>query len=270
MTDSTDLLVLGGSGPIGRAISRAAQDRGVSVVSASRRGPVQVDVEDVASVQTILQETAPRVLVYLVNTSDVSPAQAAADLETVARTGARHGVERILFASSAAVYGDDGERPYPEGARLAGTSDYARSKILSEQALDEFSAASGVSALSLRIFNVFGPGCGASLITRLAVGDRPSLLLTTAFVRDYVHVDDVACAFIDAAALHDFTGVVNIARGVGIDNRQLADAAGPDAFTQQEASSVRSYSVADVSRVRGTLPWQDLADPLDLLREGRS
>lgn len=270
MTAATDLFVLGGSGPIGLAIRRAARDRGVSIVSASRRGPVQVDVEDVASVEAVIEETAPRVLVYLVNASHVSPAQAAADLDAVARIGACHGVARILFASSAAVYGDGGEHPYPEDARLVGTSDYARSKILSEQALETFSTASGVSTLSLRIFNVFGPGCGSSLITRLAVGDRPSLLLTTAFVRDYVHVDDVARAFIDAATLCDFTGAVNIARGVGIDNVQLADAAGPDAFTPQDASSVRSYSVADVSRMRGVLPWDVLADPLELLRAERS
>jgi len=65
------------------------------------------------------------------------------------------GVQRVVNASSAAVYGSQGPEPIREGATLRPASEYARSKLLAEQVVRE--RRGGLDAVSLRYFNVFGP-----------------------------------------------------------------------------------------------------------------
>ena len=64
------------------------------------------------------------------------------------------GVQKIIFASSAAVYGDCEEIPTTEGATLIPQSPYAVSKIVGEELLRR----SEIETCSLRFFNVYGPG----------------------------------------------------------------------------------------------------------------
>lgn len=264
MSDPCDILVLGGTGPIGRALQRAADGR--RVLAVGRREPAGVDVGDASVVERRIAEVNPRALVYLVNDRAASPERAVADLAHVVRVAAGVGVERLIFASSAAVYGDTGVAPYGEDATLAGASEYALTKIGSETEVARAAAEFGISALSLRIFNLFGAACHNSLVNQLAFGPPPRLLVTRGFVRDYVHVDDVAAALFSGIDAADVSGAVNIARGLAVDNVQLAAAAGAGAFEAVEGTDVVSFSVADVSRAERELGWTAQIDPLDALR----
>lgn len=266
MTDGPDLLILGGSGPIGMAIERAAAKEGVTTVTASRRPPLRLDAEDAASVEDAIEAIAPRALVYLVNAPTTPWDSAIAAVDRVVRSAARHGAERILFASSGAVYGDRSPSPRAERHALEGSSEYARIKISSEEIVRGIGAECGVPVLSLRVFNVFGPGCAGSLINRLAVGPPPQLMMTTEFVRDYVHVDDVARAFLDAVRRPEVTGVLNIGRGVGVHNLELADLVRPGSFLPASGDGVHSYSVADPTKAAQRLGWSAVIDPLATLR----
>jgi UDP-glucose 4-epimerase len=67
---------------------------------------------------------------------------------------ASHGVERMVFASSAAVYGTDSDTPRCEDDEVHADSPYAELKLRSEHALQDISGSTTLSALSLRIFNV--------------------------------------------------------------------------------------------------------------------
>lgn len=265
MSHLTDSLILGGSGPIGRGIVRSAAGR--SVVSTSRTGAVAVDVRDASAVERIVSDCRPRTIIYLVNDASSNTDAAATALKEVLEAGARGGVERFLLASSAAVYGDGGASPYDEGATRAGVSEYAQTKIRAEDVVEGFAGSGVLSVLSLRIFNVFGNGCDDSLVNKLAVGSRPRLLATKNFVRDYVDVDEVAGAFLAAADRPDVQGAVNVARGVAVDNLQLAAAAGDEAFDSVDPADLWTYSVADVSRAHVDLGWTAHIDPLSVLQQ---
>lgn len=123
-------------------------------------------------------------------------------------------IEGIIFASSAAVYGDAEQIPTPETAELKPLNPYGKSKVLAEQALQDF-AKSGKRAIALRFFNVAGtlpeivirPRLEAALITAIKKSlENPQVSLKVfgsdyptadgSCERDFVHVADIAQAFV--------------------------------------------------------------------------
>ncbi len=125
----------------------------------------------------------------------------------------RHGLRRLVFSSTAAVYGEPQETPLSESHPLAPKSPYGWSKRAVEQALSDCGRAWGLSAVALRYFNAAGAEaagrCGewhepethlVPLALRAACGEGPPLTVfgddwPTADgtpVRDYVHVSDLA------------------------------------------------------------------------------
>jgi UDP-glucose 4-epimerase len=168
----------------------------------------------------------------------------------------RIGVERFVLASSAAVYGEQGAVHLREDAPLDGSSVYARSKIAAEEILED----SGIPhAVSLRIFNVWGPEFDSSLVERLrrSEADHPITLTGwTEFVRDYVHADDVAEAIgLAVTSPASFRGPVNVGTGEGTSTAELV--------RRLEVSHPVSYRVVDgepthsvASIARATSLWE--------------
>lgn len=114
---------------------------------------------------------------------------------------------RLVLASTCAVYGEQGAQPISETASVAPSSPYATSKLAADHAAADLAATGAIGAISLRAFNVAGalPGHPDRDTTRLipqllAVqrGHAPELVIngdgTT--VRDFVHVADMATAFV--------------------------------------------------------------------------
>ncbi len=118
---------------------------------------------------------------------------------------------RIVVASTCAVYGEQAEQPISETATLAPSSPYGTSKLAADQAAADLAATGAIGAISLRAVNVAGalPGHPDRDTTRLIPqllaiqqGQAPELVVNgdgTA-VRDFVHVADMATAFV--LALH--------------------------------------------------------------------
>jgi UDP-glucose 4-epimerase len=128
------------------------------------------------------------------------------------------GIGRLVFSSTAAVYGEPESVPIDENARLAPTNPYGQSKLLVEQMLAWFSRIHGLRYASLRYFNVAGAAERAGEITRgeahqpeshliplildVALGRRASIRIygddyptkDGTCVRDYIHVSDLADA----------------------------------------------------------------------------
>ena len=70
----------------------------------------------------------------------------------------KNGIKNVVFASSAAIYGEQAIVPTHENVTLKPTSIYAISKIAAEQAIDYYRQKYGLNITSFRIFNVFGQG----------------------------------------------------------------------------------------------------------------
>jgi UDP-glucose 4-epimerase len=157
-------------------------------------------------------------------------------------------VPRMVFSSTAAVYGDPERLPIPETATKAPTNPYGATKLAVDMALTSEAVAHGLGAVSLRYFNVAGAYLrdGTALGERhdpethlipialeVAAGLRDKLLIfgddyptvDGTCVRDYIHVEDLARAHLlalDAARPGEHL-VYNLGNGTGFTNRQVAD-----------------------------------------------
>ncbi|WFE67462.1 MULTISPECIES: UDP-glucose 4-epimerase GalE [Micromonospora] len=157
-------------------------------------------------------------------------------------------VPRLVFSSTAAVYGNPVELPIPETAVKAPTNTYGATKLAVDLVLTSEATAHDLAAVSLRYFNV----AGAYLRDGLAIGERhdpethliPIALDVAAgrreklqlfgddyptvdgtCVRDYIHVEDLARAHLLAltAAVPGRHRIYNLGNGSGFTNRQVVD-----------------------------------------------
>jgi UDP-glucose 4-epimerase len=157
------------------------------------------------------------------------------------------GTGRIVFSSTAAVYGDPGTVPIEETAPARPTSPYGASKAAVDTALAEHARVHGIGAVSLRYFNVAGAqpdAAGGWLGERHAVETHliPSILAVAlrgtgqvsifgddyptadgTCVRDYIHVTDLAAAHVLAlaACAAGEHKVYNLGGGSGFSNREV-------------------------------------------------
>lgn len=157
-----------------------------------------------------------------------------------------HGVERFVFSSTAAVYGDPERTPIDEDDPLAPTNVYGESKLLVERMLAWHHRIHGLRTAVLRYFNAGGATPGRPerhdpeshlipLVLRVAAGQREGIAIygtdyptvDGTAVRDYVHVADLADAHVralDALGTHPQL-TCNLGNGQGFSVRQVIDAA---------------------------------------------
>jgi UDP-glucose 4-epimerase len=140
-------------------------------------------------------------------------------------------VKKVIYTSSAAVYGDDPELPKREDMIPCTISPYAVTKLTGEYYCNAFHAAYGLPTVCLRFFNVFGPrqdpnsqyaAVIPNFIKRILEGDPPIIYGDGKQTRDFTYVSDVVQAMITVAE-NDATGIFNISRGETITINDLAD-----------------------------------------------
>nr|WP_294993672.1 UDP-glucose 4-epimerase GalE [uncultured Sediminibacterium sp.] len=163
-----------------------------------------------------------------------------------------HGCKRIVFSSSATVYGDPDEVPVKETATIKkALSSYGSTKQMGEDILDKVVQAGGLNAIALRYFNPVGahesgllgelpkgiPNNLMPYITQVAAGIREQLTVfgddydtpDGTCIRDYIHVVDLAkahvaaCNRLAALSLSDSYEVFNIATGNGVSVKELIE-----------------------------------------------
>jgi UDP-glucose 4-epimerase len=165
------------------------------------------------------------------------------------------GPKRLVFSSTAAVYGEPESVPIQENAPLAPSNPYGQSKLLVEQILAWFNRIHGLRYASLRYFNVAGAHEGPAGITRgeahepeshliplvldVALGRRASIRIfgddyptpDGTCVRDYIHVSDLADAHMLALAALDAQPenqeplIYNLGNGQGFSVREVIESA---------------------------------------------
>jgi UDP-glucose 4-epimerase len=162
-----------------------------------------------------------------------------------------HGPRRLVFSSTAAVYGEPERVPILEDARLQPTNAYGESKLLVEQMLRWLHQIHGLRYASLRYFNVAGAPEGPAGITRgeahepeshliplvldVALGRRASIRIygddyptpDGTCVRDYIHVSDLADAHLLALEKLETQGrlIFNLGNGQGFSVREVIESA---------------------------------------------
>jgi UDP-glucose 4-epimerase len=155
-------------------------------------------------------------------------------------------VQRLVFSSTCAVYGQPDELPIRETAPTRPTSAYGRTKLAVDWMISDFCQAHGLAAVSLRYFNVAGASDGLGEdhdpethlipnILRAALGSKPVLeIYGTDYptpdgtaIRDYIHIDDLAEAHVLALEAADPARhrIFNLGTGTGFSVREVVAAA---------------------------------------------
>jgi UDP-glucose 4-epimerase len=264
------ILVTGANGRLARALWRVDAGRhdldgwGGPRTQAPDRA---LDITDATDVYRALAEVRPRVVIHLASVLGAVCEQDPDAAEAVNVTGTAHlvdaaresGVERIVFASTAAVYGTGRRRAVSEQDAVEASGIYASTKLQAERVLE--GASDSIAVDVLRVFNVYGPDMADSLVTRLAGSTATASVRLNGldgFVRDYVHVDDVARALLAAA---DSTSpgfrVLNVGSGVPRSNRELLEALPAETRgTVEIGPEVDSYSCAVITTIARELAWR--------------
>jgi UDP-glucose 4-epimerase len=208
---------------------------------------------------------------------------------------ARHGVASLVFSSTAAVYGEPQTALVDETAPLAPINPYGASKMMAERMLQDAAATAGLRYAILRYFNVAGAEpegrigqatAGSSHLIKVAcataLGQRPHMSIhgtdyPTAdgtCVRDYIHVDDLAQAHLDALDYLEGGGastVLNCGYGHGHSVREVIEAvrkaSGVD-FRVEEGPrrpGDPSALVASNRRIKEVLGWRPRHDDLEYI-----
>jgi UDP-glucose 4-epimerase len=183
---------------------------------------------------------------------------------------ADEGVERLVFASSASVYGDPDKLPMHEDDRLNPLTPYCISKRAGEDLLGFYQRQKGLSWNALRFFNVYGPGQKIEayytsvinhFIQRLRAGQPPVIDGKGEQSMDFIHVTDLARSVVLALESERANLPINI--GTGIDTsiaglaKILIDAVGANVEPQFNPRDVLvSRRAADISRAREVLGWE--------------
>jgi UDP-glucose 4-epimerase len=180
------------------------------------------------------------------------------------------GVERVIFSSSAAVYGDQEELPVHEGMNPRPMSPYALHKLESEQYMKLFSDIYGLSTISLRYFNIYGEGQNpdgpyASAIPKFVMrkksGKPIQIIGDGEQTRDFVHISDVVSANI-AAMESEKVGkgeVINIATGKNVSMNYVANLIGGPIEHVPPRLEIK-HSVAHIGSAKNLLDWEPKAD----------
>ena len=290
-------LVTGGAGFIGSSIVHALVSAGhdVAIIDDLSTGSMdnvhpfalfrRLDVTG-PGLAEVVADFAPDVVMHLA--AQVSVAASLEDPEhdrfvnvegtrAVARAAVAAGARRVLFASTAAVYGEPAELPLTEESPTVPAVPYGHSKLAAERVLAETLRPAGIDFACLRLANVYGPrqraagegGVVAEFASRMVGGtERPVIFGTGRQTRDFIFVADVVNAYYEAAdcdgvlagpgdngpaynvSTGQATSVSMLAEGLRVALRYTADFVHADARPGDVEASL-----LDPTKARDTFGW---------------
>lgn len=300
------VLVTGAGGFVGRAVVHRLAEAGEDVTAVSHHTwldhptnvrSVVADVLDAAAITHAINESEPEGVCHLaaltrVRDSFQEPTRYFAVnvtgtihvLQALGHLADRTGwVPRLVFGSTAAVYGLVGEEPITEDAPALPTTPYGATKLAADEAIGFQAATGALAAVSLRCFNVAGatPQTLDNDLTRaipkalaVAAGVEPHFVMNGdgSSVRDYLHVADLADAYAAAlgAAKPGRHAIYNTGSGVPVSLRDVIDSA--ERVTGRRLTVRRNPPqneppalLADVSRIRHELGWEPRRSQLETI-----
>lgn len=256
----------------------------------------EADIRDTARLSEIACAFKPDAVIHFAGLKAVGEGQAkpvdyydvnVAGTLSLLRAMEAAGCGRIIFSSSATVYGEPVYLPYDESHPLAPTSVYGMTKRMAEQVLSDWAAATGGAALLLRYFNPVGAHASGRIgedpsgvpqnlmpfLAQVATGQRDKLMIfgddyptpDGTGVRDYIHVVDLARAHVaalDRASATSGAEAYNIGTGRGYSVREMhaafSKAVGRDLpfeVAPRRAGDIAEMQ-ADCSKAAEVLGWR--------------
>ena len=181
------------------------------------------------------------------------------------------GVKRLVFAGSSSVYGDAPSLPKHEDMSVNPLSPYALQKAIGEQYMKLFTTLYGVSTVTTRYFNVFGPRQDASssysgvisqFATALLQNRRPTIHGDGEQTRDFTYVANVVDGVLRACEVPEANGeIMNIATGGRISLNELfrkmnaiIGATAKPIYAEERKGDIR-HSQADITKARKLLGY---------------
>jgi UDP-glucose 4-epimerase len=262
-----NLLVTGGAGYIGGTVATILMEAGHRVtildnLCHSKRHEVpagaefvEADIADRPRVEALLRELKPDGVLHFAALIEAGDSMRVPEVyfrnntaSTLSLLEAMHatGIKKLVFSSTAAVYGEPRSIPIAEDAPLDPTNAYGESKLLVEYMLRWFHQIHGLRYASLRYFNVAGALSHRGeahepeshiipLILDVALGRRDKIFIfgddydtpDGTCIRDYIHVRDLADAHIlalQALDTHDKL-IMNLGNGSGFSVKEVIDSA---------------------------------------------
>ena len=301
-------LVTGGAGFIGSNLVDALLARGDAVtvvddLSTGRRENLdgalaagaelaELDIREAAVLAEVVATARPEIVFHLAAQIDVRRSLEDPAFDAAINVGGTAnlleamraaGSSRIVFVSTGgAIYGEgEGQQlPLDESTPIAPLSAYGQSKFAAEGYLALYERLYGLSGVSLRLGNVYGPrqdplgeaGVIAIFCGRLRAGERPTVYGDGKQTRDYIYVGDVVAAAL-AAAESGASGPINIGTGIETDvlelAARLAEIEGAVDFEPElappRAGEVQRIAL-DASRAERDLGWRAKTSVIDGLR----
>jgi UDP-glucose 4-epimerase len=268
MPDTKTVLITGGAGWIGLKtiphlldkgynvrildnMSRGDRDAVTALVEAGGVDVVEQDVRYGGAVHAAMKGCSHVIhfAAVSINKSQADPYESM-DINMIGNhnvfaAAADHQVERLVFASSASVYGPPKQLPMYETDLLDPQTPYCISKRAGEDLLGFYQRRNNLSWLALRFFNVYGPGQKTTayytsvinhFVTRLRNGEPPIIDGRGEQSMDFIHVEDIARATVLALESERDGVALNVGTGVDTTIAQLAqiliDAVGVDVKPQ--------------------------------------
>lgn len=292
-------LVTGGAGFIGSNLVDALVARGDDVaviddLSTGKRANldqavaggaelIELDVRDAQAVADAVERVAPEAIFHLAAQIDVRKSVADPALDSrvnvegtinVLSAAQAGGVRRVVNTSTGgAIYGEGQILPAPEDHPVAPESPYGLSKFCAENYCALFNRLHGLSTVSLRYGNVYGPrqdplgeaGVIAIFCGKLLEGGRPTIFGDGRQTRDYVYVGDVVDVNLRAAD-SDLTGAFNVGRGVQTSVLDIVEALAAQSSNGFEADHAPGrtgevqHIALDPSHTKAELGWEARVD----------
>ena len=245
----------------------------------------QADVCDAEAIDRIFQVSRPDALIHLAARAGTRQSVAEPFLYqdvnvrgtlTMLEACKRHGIGKVIFASSSSVYGIVDGEPVDETSTVdCPVSPYAATKVAGERLCYTYSHLHGISVVCLRLFTVYGPRQRPDLVIRKFMESidcgRPIRIFGNGMSkRDYTYVDDVVDAIVRSLAYECRFDVFNVGNGspVALNDliRLLEDELGRRADIEQcpEQPGDVPATYADISKARRVLGY----DPVTRFQDG--
>jgi len=190
----------------------------------------------------------------------------------------KHKVNRVVFSSTSAVYGNGLWLPNYETNPVDCLNTYSISKYSGEQLCKMYSDLYGLKTVIFRYFNVYGerqPLIGSyapviGIFLRQKLNNEPlSLIEDGTQTRDFVHVSDVVEANILASQreLLKYGEVFNVGTGIGTSIESIADIISSDKIYLPERPGEVLHSRANIDKIKNVLKWEPKVNVLDWIRQ---